>query len=254
MKTRACPPASSVVRGRFAVPWDEPKWVFGAVLATATTVAAVLAAVSILGARSSGTAGSATSSPPAHAATIFDGIPQHGAALGSPTAPVTLVEYADLQCPYCAQWARSALPVVTAMYVRTGKVRIVFKGLAFIGPDSEQALRTVNAAGLQDHLWDLVEGLYLRQGAENSGWVTDDLVRDVAGGVANLDARALLEARGAAGVDDAIRAAYTAAQTAGVRSTPAFEIGRTGGALEVVSVHSLGAAGITPAIEDALAR
>ena len=57
---------------------------------------------------------SGDSSPAASAAetSSFAGVPQAGLVLGDPDAPVTLVEYADLQCPYCAAWARSTLPVL----------------------------------------------------------------------------------------------------------------------------------------------
>ena len=96
---------------------------------------------------------------------------------------MTLVEYADLQCPYCAQWALDALPTLVEDYVKPGKLRIVFRGLAFIGPDSDKALRTAIAAGENDHLWDVVHGLYVHQGAENAGWVTDGLVTEIAAGV-----------------------------------------------------------------------
>ena len=95
----------------------------------------------------------ATATPPAAElageAGLLRGIPQQGTALGSPDAPVTLVEYADLQCPYCAQWARDAFPELVRDYVRTGRVRIVFRGLAFLGPDSDAALRAALAAGQQ---------------------------------------------------------------------------------------------------------
>src|SRR4051812_750117 len=89
-----------------------------------------------------GTAAPPTAAPrPAAAVTAktraFPGIPQQGAALGRPTAPVTLVEYADLQCPYCAEWARRTLPVLASDYVRSGRLRIVFRGLAFVGPESD---------------------------------------------------------------------------------------------------------------------
>ena len=70
------------------------------------------------------------------------------------------------------------IPVLVSDYVRTGKLRIVFHGLAFIGPDSDTALRTALAAGREDRLWDVVAGFYARQGAEN-GWITDELVDDV---------------------------------------------------------------------------
>ncbi len=88
---------------------------------------------------------------------------------------MTLVEYADLQCPYCAEWTLETLPVIVSDYVRTGRVRIVFRGLAFLGSDSELALRAVIAAGAQNRLWDLVDELYQRQGYENNGWVGEEL-------------------------------------------------------------------------------
>jgi protein-disulfide isomerase len=112
-------------------------------------------------------------------ASSFAGIPQHGTVLGSPRAPVTLVEFADLQCPYCGEFARVALPTLVRDYVRTGKVRIVFQGLEFLGADSDAALRSVLAAARQGRGWQMLDGLFRRQGLENSGWVTDPLLRTV---------------------------------------------------------------------------
>ncbi len=180
------------------------------------------------------------------------GIPQRGIVLGNPDAPVTLVEYVDLQCPYCAEWAVRTFPVLVSDYVRTGKLRIVFHGLAFIGPDSSTALRTALAAAREDRLWDVVEGFYARQGAENTGWVTNDLVDDVVA-EAGLDGDRLRSARDESWVTAELRNAQAAADTAGVHGTPSFQLGRTGGALELVQLRSLGPEGITPAI-DALLR
>jgi protein-disulfide isomerase len=87
----------------------------------------------------------------APATTLLRGIPQQGTALGSPSAPVTLIEYADLQCPYCGEWARNVFPQLVREYVSSGKLRIVYRGLAFIGPDSYTALQTAVAAGQQDN-------------------------------------------------------------------------------------------------------
>ncbi len=58
-----------------------------------------------------------------------------------------------------------------------GRSNTEFRGYPFIGDDSLKAQRFVLAAGLQDRLWNLQEALYRNQGAENSGWVTDDLIR-----------------------------------------------------------------------------
>src|SRR4051812_16106737 len=77
---------------------------------------------------------------------LFAGIAADGEALGSADAPVTLEEYADLQCPFCREFTATVLPTVVRDYVRTGKVRIVFRNLAFIGPDSLKAARVAAAA------------------------------------------------------------------------------------------------------------
>jgi len=216
-------------------------------------VAAIFAAV-LIGASQIGASDAKTTLPAQPVESLFTGIEQQGVALGSPEAPVTLVEYADLQCPYCAQWARETLPVLVDEYVETGKLRIVFHGLAFIGPDSDKALRTAIAAGQHNHLWDLVHGLYASQGAENSGWVTDGLVGEIVSRVPGLDSDMLLSARWDSSVEPELRRAAAAAERAGVHGTPAFQVGRTGARLELVEVSSLGPGGIRPAIEAVLAE
>lgn len=216
-----------------------------AVLAAATALAAVLVGASQLGARDS--------EPVTEAAKgSLAGIPQRGLSLGSPDAPVTLVEYADLQCPYCAEWAVRTFPVLVRDYVRTGKLRIVFHGLAFLGPDSDTALRTALAASRENKLWDVVEGFYRRQGGENSGWVTDKLIDEVAA-EAGLDADQLRGQRDESWVSAELRRAAAAANAAGVQGTPTFQLGRTGGKLERLRLTSLGPEGMRPAI-DALLR
>ncbi|MGZ4333788.1 MAG: DsbA family protein [Gaiellaceae bacterium] len=185
-------------------------------------------------------------------AAMFDGVTQNGAMLGRPEAPVTLVEFADPQCPYCARWATQTLPAVITRYVRSGKVRIVFNGMDFVGPDSETALRAALAAGKQNRFWNVLELLYENQGTENTGWVTDSFLQSLGEGVPGLDWRTMLNARHSASVDDAIARAASLAHQAGVNSTPSFAVGPTGGQLELVTVSSLDVGGIAPAIDAAL--
>jgi protein-disulfide isomerase len=236
-------------------------------IGAAACIAAALIAVSFLGARETATEAAprvvapAGRDPlfrgipqdglalvaPAGRDPLFRGIPQDGLALGRRDAPLTLVEYADLQCPYCAQWAREALPAIVTDYVRTGRVRLVFRGLAFLGPDSDKALRAALAAGERDRLWDAVHALYERQGHENAGWVTDDLLRSLAAvGV-------VPDRMSSPWVERQRTAAAKLAQAAGVPGTPYFEVGRTGGPLRPLQVPALDAASFTSELDRLLA-
>jgi protein-disulfide isomerase len=183
---------------------------------------------------------------------LLEGIPQRGNILGKVSAPVTLAEYADLQCPYCAHWTHTALPEIVRDYVRTGKVRIEFRGLAFIGPDSELGLRAVLAAGRQRKLWTLLDLLYHNQGHENSGWLSEQTLRDIGASVDGLDVERMLADRGS--VDAQLDAAQSAATAAGINGTPAFQVGPTGGHLHPVQVSSLDADALRPALDAALGR
>jgi protein-disulfide isomerase len=119
----------------------------------------------------------------AEASALMDGIPQDRAELGSEDATVTLIQFEDLQCPVCQRYQAEGFPTVVDEYVRPGKVKLRFVGLAFIGPDSEKALLYTLAAGEQGKLWQFQDALYWNQGEENSGWVTDELLEEIATGL-----------------------------------------------------------------------
>jgi protein-disulfide isomerase len=179
---------------------------------------------------------------------LFDGIPQDAAWLGAADAPVVVEEFADPQCPFCADFALRNLPAIVRDYVRPGDVRMRLRVLTFLGPDSVEAARVAVAAGEQDREWDFMESLYARQGEEGSGYVTEDFLRDVAADVRGLDIDRALEAARTSRVEQALRADAQAAQRAGVQSTPTFLVGRRGGAMRAVSAEELPAA-IAAALE-----
>ena len=174
------------------------------------------------------------------------------AVLGRPDAPVTLVEYGDLQCPYCSAWTHEALPVLVDEYVRSGKLRIEFRGMAFIGPQSETGLRAALAAGEQDKLWHVVDLLYHNQGHENSGWLNDGTLRLVGSSVPGLDVDRMLDRREA--MSAALEESEASAAAAGITGTPSFQVGLTGGRLTRVPISSLDAGALRPAIEALLSR
>jgi protein-disulfide isomerase len=184
---------------------------------------------------------------------MLAGIPQQGGFLGSPSAPVTLVEFADLQCPICREYTLQSLPTLVQDYVRTGKVRMEMRTLWFIGDDSVTAARAAAGAEQQNKLWNFVDVLYFNQGEENSGYVTPQFLDRIykASGVdaAKASAHAASEASKAA-----LRAANTLAERYRVDSTPTILVGRRGGQLKAVSADATDVGAFKSAIDGALGQ
>jgi protein-disulfide isomerase len=160
---------------------------------------------------------------------VLHGIPQQGIYLGSPKAPLTMVEFADPQCPWCGVWARDAFPTLVKKYVRTGKLRLEYRGLAFVGTDSERLLRLALAAAPQNKLWNVVELEYEDQGAENSGYATDPFMKKIVSSVPGLDANRVLSTWNTSAVVPLINSAEMLAQQSLSKiTTPSFLLGPTG--------------------------
>ena len=228
------------------------KRLFVAAAAAAVLVGGGLIAALVLTTRGSGNPPATAPAGVAEVAAMLQNIPQQGAALGSPKAPVTLVEFADPQCPYCGDWEKTSLATIVSKYVRTGKVRIVFNGMTFVGADSETALRTALAAGEQNRFWNVIALLYQNQGTENTGWVTDALLRGIGNAIPGLDTKRMFASVQSATVTKKLAAAAALAQDAGVNSTPTFAVGRTNKALTIVKISSLQPSGLEPALDAAL--
>ena len=200
------------------------------VLGGATLVITLaIAALVLMGGRDHAAAPAA--GPPAGVAEVdamLAGVPQDGIALGDPGAPVTLVEFADMQCPFCRDFARQTLPLVVRDYVRTGKVRLEFRPLAFLGPDSERAAAVVAGAAAQHRLWQMADLFYSNQGRENSGYATDAFLRRLLDGIPGLDVRRALQDAASPAADRLLADAEALARRHAIASTPSFLIGRTG--------------------------
>src|SRR5215207_9733515 len=159
---------------------------------------------------------------------MLEGLPQDGIALGDPDAPVTLVEFADLQCPFCRDFALQTLPLVVRDYVRAGKLRLEFRALAFLGPDSERAAHTAAGAAAQDRLWNLTDLFYVNQGRENSGYATDAFLDGLLGAIPRLNVERARRDGQTAVADRLLANATALAQRHDIDSTPSFLLGRTG--------------------------
>jgi protein-disulfide isomerase len=97
------------------------------------------------------------------------------AILGNANAKVTLIEYGDYQCPFCAQFFSQTEPQIIKNYVNTGKVKMVFRNFAFLGAESTAAAEAAECAEDQNKLWAYHDALYSAKVAdEQKGGGEDD--------------------------------------------------------------------------------
>lgn len=83
-----------------------------------------------------------------------------GPTKGSPEAPVTLVEFSDFQCSYCRKFWRDTLPRIEEKYIRTGKLRFVYRHLAILGAASVQASIAAECAHEEGQFWPYHDRLF----------------------------------------------------------------------------------------------
>ena len=206
----------------------------GALLA----VGAIVAIVIVL------TSGGGSSKPPeplpgsAEVQTLFANIPQAGNVLGDPTAKVTMVEYVDLQCPICKAFEEQLLPEIVNTYVRKGKLQIQARPIAFIGPDSQTGQAGAIAAGQQGKMFDFMQILYRNQGAENSGWLTQDTAERAAVSV-GIDLDQFRSAIDSSDTKKQAESYGTQASQDGVTGTPTILLGNTGQTLTITPIDQL---------------
>jgi protein-disulfide isomerase len=143
--------------------------------------------------------GKSSTSPETSAADVakmFAGIPQQGLTLGLGNAPVTLTEFLDFQCPNCQQFELTELPDLIKKYVRTGKLRIVMKPWSILDKtpdvhDSARGQKATIAASFQNKAFNFASVLYNNQGPEDSGWMNDGAISNIAAAVDGLDLQKL---------------------------------------------------------------
>lgn len=84
---------------------------------------------------------------------------------GSPKARLTIVEYADYECPYCGRYGAEVYPQLDRDYIKSSKVQYVFKNypIAQLHPASFKAHVAAACAGDQHRYWEMHDKLYAEQ-------------------------------------------------------------------------------------------
>jgi len=159
---------------------------------------------------------------------LLAGLEQHDTTLGDPKAPVTIVEFIDVQCPFCAAHQIDEQPTVVNKLVRTGDARITVQPLAFLGPDSGVGRNVFLRLAAKGHGWDFLNRAFLNQRAENSGFITDAWLKGVTAGIPGVTAADLARDREPALEPRVAEAEALSKKLMGPRDgTPFFAVGPT---------------------------
>jgi len=141
--------------------------------------------------------------------------------LGDPDAPITLVEFGDYQCFFCNKFFHNTEQKILENYVDTGKVKIIFKDLTIIGPDSITAAHAAHCADDQGLFWEYHDTLYNNWNGENNGWASSEnqlrMAQDVGLNIDEFTDCMLNEIH-----TQIISASNADARTLGLTGTPAF--------------------------------
>lgn len=142
---------------------------------------------------------------------------------GDKNAKLTLIEFSDYQCPFCARHFRDTLPQLEREYIASGKVKYVFRNFPIesIHPQAFKAAEAANCAGEQEKYWEMHDRLFANQNALG----LKDLPNHAKALVLDLSKfqQCLDSGKHAA----KIRSDLADGQKAGVQGTPTFFLGLT---------------------------
>jgi protein-disulfide isomerase len=142
---------------------------------------------------------------------------------GFATAPVTIVEYADLQCPACARFTQTIEPQIEAAFIETGIATLEFRHYPFLGQESLRAAEACECAAEQGAFFPYRDALYAAQRGENRGAFSDDNLRRIASEI-GLDTRTFDDALASGRHANTTRQHTAEGKALGVQATPTFFI------------------------------
>ena len=145
-------------------------------------------------------------------------------ALGSESAPITIVEFGDYQCEACYAWFHTTRDTLIDNYVETGKAKLIFVDLPFLGRDSPMAAQASYCAEDQGQYWEYHTMLYTFQdGHPDSGWADRDRLNSFAFSL-DMNIDEFNECMDSSKYKNRVKANYDEAVKNGVQSTPTFII------------------------------
>ena len=144
--------------------------------------------------------------------------------LGSESAPITIVEFGDYQCEACYAWFHNTRDTLIDNYIETGKAKLIFVDLPFLGRDSPTAAQASYCAEDQGQYWEYHKMLYTFQdGHPDSGWADRDRLNSFAFSL-DMNIDEFNECMDSSKYKKRVKANYDEAVKNNVQSTPTFII------------------------------
>lgn len=145
-----------------------------------------------------------------------------GYMLGRPDAPLTMVEFTDLQCPFCNRFAITTFDQLKKDYIDTGKVRFISRDYPLdFHPQAMPAARASRCAGDQGKFWELRETLVKNASQLSPAFITQQAA------ALKLDMKQFDACTKSTGYDSAINKDMTEGNGFSVNGTPTFFVGKT---------------------------
>ena len=141
--------------------------------------------------------------------------------MGSINAPITIVEWGDYQCTFCYKFHQNTLDIINEDFIKTGKVKIIFKDFPLNGVDSKLAAEASYCAQDQEKYWKYHDELYKNWGGERTGWITRESLDKFAETV-DLDLKKFNKCLDDHKYENKVDLLYEFGKEIGIDATPSF--------------------------------
>lgn len=141
--------------------------------------------------------------------------------LGDSNAPITILEWGDYQCTFCYKFHQNTLSVIQEDFIKTGKVKLIFKDFPLNGPDSLLAAEASFCAEDQGKYWQYHDELYKNWGGERTGWITRESLDEFANTV-ELDLDEFNECLNEQKYQSKVNTIHEFGKEIGIDATPSF--------------------------------
>ena len=141
--------------------------------------------------------------------------------LGNSDAPITVLEWGDYQCTYCYKFHQNTLDTINDEFIKTGKVKLVFKDFPLNGPDSLLAAEASYCSEDQGKYWEFHDEVYKNWAGERTGWITRESLDRFAMTV-NLDLEKFNTCLDEKKYQDKVNSIHNFGKELGIDATPSF--------------------------------